>query len=146
MAVTEELARSQNPLPLHPNLNDLLTLNDLTRFQKHIVKELLSEDSGPDDFEGLVLDIQSHIAFLKRANWKVTKSEGDMVDRPDHYNRFPLEPTYYAQMADLDWCRGNALKYIFRFPFKNGIEDLRKAGRYITMYVKYLEADPNWSK
>lgn len=146
MAPTAELARSQITLPLHPTLNDLLQLNDLTRFQKHIVRELLSEDSGPDDYEGLVWDIQSHIAFLKRCNWQVSKAEGDMVDRPAHYHRFPLEPTYYAQSADLDWCRGNALKYIFRFPFKNGAEDLRKAARYIEMYVKYLECDPDWSK
>lgn len=128
-----------------PTLADLLHHNDLTQFQKYIVSELLSPDSGPEEFKGLIEDIHDHVVTLERVGWKVKREDGDNVTRPSHYDRFPIEPTYYSMMTGLDWCRGNALKYIFRFPFKNGIEDLRKCSRYIEMYVKYLDGDPDWS-
>ena len=129
-----------------PLLADLLHYNDLTKFQRWAVEELLSEDSGPEDFQLLVEKINGHIATLERVGWKVTRVDGDKVIQPSHYNRFPIEPTFYNMMRGVDWCRGNALKYLFRFPFKNGLEDLRKAVRYIEMYIKYLDGDPEWSK
>ncbi|MBO6814568.1 MAG: DUF3310 domain-containing protein [Rhizobiaceae bacterium] len=72
-------------------------------------------------------------------------TEGDMVNRPNHYTRFEIEPTYMAMSNDLNWCEGNFLKYICRYPYKNGAEDLRKAMRYLEMYIKYLQGDTEWS-
>lgn len=129
-----------------PTLDDLLHHNDLTEFQRLVVYELLDADSGPEDFTALADEIKSHVALLEQSGWKVQRDSGDNVTRPSHYDRFPIEPTFYNMMNGLDWCRGNALKYLFRYPFKNGVEDLRKAARYIEMYVKYLDGDSEWSR
>jgi len=34
---------------------------------------------------------------------------------------------------------GNILKYLFRFPFKNGTEDLKKARWYMDRLINYRE-------
>lgn len=31
---------------------------------------------------------------------------------------------------------GNVLKYMYRYPYKNGIEDLNKAAEYLKMLIK----------
>lgn len=129
-----------------PSLADLLHFNVFTEFQRKAIEELLDDDSGPDEFVGLVSDIKAQIWLLEQSGWEAIRENGDAVTRPTHYDRFPIEPTYYAMMTGLDWCRGNALKYLSRYPYKNGIEDLKKAARYVEMYVKYLDGDSEWSK
>lgn len=126
-------------------LDLFLSVNDLTQFQREVVTVLLDPDSGPDEYATLLLMISDHAGNLESVNWKPRKAGGDMVYQPDHYARFPLEPTKFAMEYGLNWCEGNALKYLCRFPFKNGVEDLRKAMRYVEMLIKFLEGDKAWS-
>lgn len=72
--------------------------------------------------------------------------KGDAVVRPDHYTRFKLEPVHFIMENELPfWC-GNVIKYSLRYDAKDGIQDLKKARRYLDMQIKRMEADPNWSK
>lgn len=32
---------------------------------------------------------------------------------------------------------GNVLKYMYRYPYKNGVEDLNKASEYLKMLIKF---------
>lgn len=41
---------------------------------------------------------------------------------------------------------GNIMKYIWRWKRKNGIEDLRKAHRYLTRLVNLLEGGTGWGE
>ena len=127
-------------------LRRFLAENELTETQQWMVTDLLHPDSGPEEYAALAKEVRNYAEFLQDAAWKPSRKDGDMVNRPSHYARFPLEPTQYAMEYSLDWCRGNALKYICRFPFKNGVEDLNKAARYLEMFVKFLDGDPEWSK
>ena len=70
----------------------------------------------------------------------------DNVNLPEHYARFNIEPVHFIAQNKLDWFQGNVVKYVVRHDAKNGIEDLRKAIRYLQMYIKYLEGDANWWK
>ena len=49
-----------------------------------------------------------------------------------------LKAQYQTQMAFMAFCAGNAIKYIFRFSHKNGVEDLRKAEWYIDRLIKAI--------
>lgn len=71
---------------------------------------------------------------------------GDAVVLPNHYARFPIEPTRFIAENKLNWFQGNVVKYICRAEHKNGIEDLRKAARYIEMYIDYLEGNADFWK
>lgn len=52
---------------------------------------------------------------------------------PDHYknNSIKLEP--FVLCSAFSFTGGNVLKYVIRYKDKNGVEDLRKALRYLNM-------------
>lgn len=52
---------------------------------------------------------------------------------PDHYknNSIKLEP--FVLCREFPFVEGNVLKYVIRYKDKNGVEDLRKALRYLDM-------------
>lgn len=68
----------------------------------------------------------------------------DVVHLPDHYARFKIEPVRFVAENGLNFLQGNVLKYLLRYPFKNGKEDLLKARRYLDMLIAFEDNDPNW--
>jgi hypothetical protein len=63
----------------------------------------------------------------------------DNVTRPSHYTRWKLEPTTFIIENEVPFCEGNVIKYIMRWRFKNGIEDLQKAKRYIDILIEQAQ-------
>lgn len=61
------------------------------------------------------------------------KPADDPVSHPSHYTQYPVEVIELTR--HLDFCRGNAVKYIARAGFKGGpekeLEDLEKAEWYV---------------
>lgn len=68
----------------------------------------------------------------------------DPVNHPSHYQGNGVEciDCIESAVSGLDgfhaFCAGNAIKYIFRFSHKNGVEDLRKAEWYIDRLIKAI--------
>lgn len=66
----------------------------------------------------------------------------DNVNHLAHYTQGGIEciDAISAATAGLSgieaFCTGNALKYLWRWPHKNGIEDLEKAKWYIDRIIK----------
>lgn len=64
------------------------------------------------------------------------------VDHPSHYNSSPAKCECGKTLECIDVVRhesfniGNAIKYLWRYKFKNGIEDLNKALWYINDEIK----------
>jgi len=61
----------------------------------------------------------------------------DSVNRPAHYNQSGIEciDAIHAALGPegfRNYCTGNALKYVWRHPYKNGKEDVEKAIVYLT--------------
>lgn len=50
---------------------------------------------------------------------------------PEHYSRCKIEPWDFIKANNLDFFRGNIIKYIMRYDAKNGNEDLLKARTYL---------------
>jgi hypothetical protein len=69
---------------------------------------------------------------------------GDNVTLPAHYARFKIEPIRFICENGLNFFQGNIVKYTVRHDAKNGVEDIRKAIRYATMYREYLLGNPDW--
>lgn len=70
----------------------------------------------------------------------------DSVNRPSHYTSGIIECIDAIESAlglsgFMDYCQGNAMKYLWRWRKKGGIEDLKKAGWYIERMVKTLEKE-----
>lgn len=72
------------------------------------------------------------------------KTKSDNVVLPHHYARFKIEPVRFICENGLNFFQANIIKYILRWDAKNGLEDLRKARRYLDMFIKFVEGDPDW--
>lgn len=69
-----------------------------------------------------------------------------MVSHPDHYqskNGLEVIDIIEAFTSDLKGIEatdtGNIIKYILRWPKKNGLQDLQKAMWYLTHLIEHLE-------
>ena len=75
----------------------------------------------------------------------MTKTEKDNVNHPTHYNIGEIEVIdYIKDKLEYDefigYLTGNLLKYISRYKYKNGIEDLKKAEWYLKYLINYMES------
>lgn len=132
-------ARQLFALFLHVN-------KELDDFQRAVLTKVLGPKNTAETIREAIVNINQKYFLLSREGWQPTKAEGDAVNLPDHYGRFPMEPTYFIVSAGgFHWCIENFIKYIVRFPFKNGLEDLRKANRNLDMYLRHQEGDERWS-
>lgn len=69
----------------------------------------------------------------------------DMVNHPNHYTAGKVECIEALEAATVNLsgleavCTGNAIKYLWRWQQKNGVEDLKKARWYIDRMISRLE-------
>lgn len=72
-------------------------------------------------------------------------SNVDMVNHPSHYTQGGIECIDALKAATVSKtgieavCTANAIKYLWRYEEKNGIEDVKKARWYIDRLIKELE-------
>jgi len=68
----------------------------------------------------------------------------DAVSKPEHYNQGGIEAIDYIKqqlgVGVVDYCQGNVLKYLHRWRYKNGLQDLRKAQWYLNKMIAEQEA------
>jgi len=66
---------------------------------------------------------------------KINETQEDMVNNPSHYNKSGIECIDAIQaMTDEGfehYLQGNIMKYLWRYRYKNGVEDLKKAEWYL---------------
>lgn len=68
----------------------------------------------------------------------------DPVNKPIHYNQGGIEciSAIKASMTDdqfAAYCKGNVMKYLWRYEQKNKGQDLRKAEWYLQRLIKVVE-------
>ena len=68
----------------------------------------------------------------------------DVVNNPSHYNQNTMETIDVLEnsMPRVHFCgylRGNILKYMLRYEYKGGIDDLKKAQWYLNRLIKTLD-------
>ena len=62
----------------------------------------------------------------------------DPVNNPSHYTQGKIEVLDFILDQDLPYLAGNIVKYICRYRFKNGVEDLQKAEFYLKRLIEEL--------
>ena len=68
----------------------------------------------------------------------IRDASGDPVDRPSHYMQGTMEVILAIEGLGLGYREGNVLKYLARYRYKNGIEDLLKARWYLQRMIDEL--------
>jgi len=75
-----------------------------------------------------------HMEYMKM------KQDEDMVNHPSHYNESGIEciDALQAMLGNgfEDYLQGNIAKYLWRYKYKNGTEDLRKAQWYLNKLIE----------
>nr|WP_297394465.1 DUF3310 domain-containing protein [uncultured Peptostreptococcus sp.] len=76
----------------------------------------------------------------------VDDTENDIVNSPAHYKLDGLDieskdviKSVLGTKGYVYWACGNAMKYIFRWEKKNGLEDLKKARKNLDFAIETLE-------
>ena len=106
----------------------------------------LSEESTEDCYHFLIAEgligkpEQPEINFVKVERNDEVEPANDAVQHPSHYTHGGIEciDAIRASMtADgfCDYCKGNIVKYIWRWRDKGGVEDLRKASVYLDWLI-----------
>ena len=69
----------------------------------------------------------------------------DMVNHPPHYNKAGIECIDAIKAMTDDgfeyYLQGNIMKYLWRYRYKNGAEDLKKAQWYLKKLIDVVEND-----
>lgn len=83
-----------------------------------------------------------HLEYM-RLKAEEMKTMEDMVNNPPHYNKAGIETIEAIRAMTGDgfenYLQGNILKYLWRYPYKNGLEDLKKAQWYLNKLIEEVE-------
>ena len=83
-----------------------------------------------------------HEAYMKEMA-KDLLEKVDMVNNPSHYNQAGIECIAAIQAAlgpnFKYYLQGNIMKYLWRYRYKNGTQDLNKARWYLDKLIHEVE-------
>ena len=105
---------------------------------------MLVVDDGRGEHMAIHIEHIDTIHLLNRYGRRLEPKE--MVNHPDHYqskNGLEAWDVIEAFTSDLNGVEafdtGNIIKYICRWKKKNGLEDLKKAKRYLDHLINHVE-------
>lgn len=87
------------------------------------------------------MKMKAEQAMQQSDNIEMQRGLFDKIEKPKHYN-IGIEPAEYMESLNIaeDYYAGNIIKYISRYKYKNGTEDVRKAKQYCKMLIELLES------
>jgi len=101
-------------------------------------------------FEGVLEDGRYTDFWGEVDNWEFyseepTNDKSSNVDHPAHYNKHPSGIECIQIAEHMIFNIGNAIKYLWRADYKNGIEDLQKALWYVRREIERRGKLPKYS-
>ena len=57
----------------------------------------------------------------------------------NHYKDFHIQPYEFISKNDLSFFQGNVIKYVIRYPYKGGIQDLEKIKHYCDLEIQKMK-------
>ena len=98
-----------------------------------------------DDFKTGVINQGTIIESNGEENKTTVSEDNDNVNHPKHYNVGNIEVIHYIEdklsyEEFTGYLTGNLIKYISRYKYKNGLEDLKKAQWYLNYLISYIES------
>lgn len=89
-----------------------------------------------------------YVPRIRGSYLELVHKESDNVNSPSHYGQGKIECIDYisdflTKEEYIGYLRGNVAKYLHRWRYKNGIEDLKKANWYLDRLMWEIEGDKN---
>ena len=83
---------------------------------------------------------ESMASMQGAANLACANGQTDMVNSPPHYNQAGVECIDAIRAATDEgyqyYLQGNIIKYLWRYRYKNGVQDLEKAKWYLNKLIE----------
>ena len=61
----------------------------------------------------------------------------------NHYKKYNIQPYEFISSNNLSFFQGNVIKYVIRYKYKNGIEDLKKIIHYCELEIEEMRREKN---
>tara|TARA_R100001129_G_scaffold139041_2_gene100350 strand:- start:4304 stop:4603 length:300 start_codon:yes stop_codon:yes gene_type:complete len=95
------------------------------------------DDASPDEWD----EVYKRFKENKSGLWPVK----DEVNNPVHYNKGGIECIQGIQAASTKeefegYLRGNIIKYVWRYRYKDNLKDLEKAKWYLNMLISEIKS------
>lgn len=130
------------------NTNPDSQVGDCNEFEPTRIYSGVTVSSSAEDAakETTATTFINHQSYYTPAGEVPAITKPDMVNHPNHYTQGGIEciKAIEASMPPdgfQDYCKGNVLKYVWRFRQKNGLEDLKKARVYLNWMIESLEKE-----
>jgi len=140
----EEIARDYRQAK--DGLKQAKILAELNQCSKEKIVEILQEQGVKVDGRLLQKGKPKAPARPKAPTPKPAAPDPDPVNHPQHYTRGGIEciDAIAAAVQDLPgkeaWLVGQIIKYVWRYKWKNGAEDLEKARFYLDRLIGEVKA------
>ena len=87
--------------------------------------------------------MERYMDYMNRKLKEVEDTKQDMVNSPIHYNKAGIETIDALQAMLVDgfdyYLQGNIVKYLWRYRYENGVEDLKKAQWYLNKLIEVYD-------
>ena len=94
-------------------------------------------DSMPDSKTQDIKTLEDVIRDWSKHGATTDKKEADSYQvGGDHYKQHGVQPWDIITQYDLNFFAGNVVKYLLRYKYKNGVEDLEKAQHYLKKLIE----------
>lgn len=125
-------------------LEDILTPTQYEGFNVGLILKYISRA----DYNKKLEDYKKASYYLNNLIMFLSKKENVSEDKikPNYFKKQKIETIDMIE-DQLDserlegFFKGIIIKYILRYKYKNGLEDLKKANYYLTEYIKKLKED-----
>lgn len=129
-------------------VQNFIRLNNIDNTEAEIIKavivfaktgEKILLDKADEKLEALINEKKD---FLPTKSEEVVKSDGsksalDYQVGGNHYQQMAYQPLTFIMEQKLKFCEGNIVKYIARYKYKNGLQDLKKAQHYLRYLIEF---------
>lgn len=135
------VAKVDHPICAGISIDEVVVVKSVDSFSKEIVYEAQSD---LETWYSNTLTWHNHFKPYVEEDVQEGFTLGDNVNNPSHYGQGKIEAIEYisdflTKEEYQGYLRGNIAKYLHRFPYKNGIEDLRKAKWYLERLIEEVE-------
>lgn len=109
-------------------------------------KSMRLNDATPENWDEVKRSKYGNGTTAHMQQVELPLKSADVVNSPPHYTNGKIEciegiKAMLTSEEFIGYLRGNSLKYRWRYPYKNGIEDLNKAAWYENRLLEVLEDD-----
>lgn len=129
-------------------VQNFIRLNNIDKTEAEIIKavivfaktgEKVLLENADEKLETLINEKK---AFVPTKSEEVVKSDGyksalDYQIGGNHYQQMAYQPLTFIMEQKLKFCEGNIIKYIARYKYKNGLQDLKKAQHYLKFLLEF---------